>query len=321
MKHLIWEEELQYRGSPWWGTTTAILVGGMILSLGTEEQKRRFLPSITRGEMQWAVGMSEPNSGSDVASLQLRAVEEEDCYVLNGEKTWQSGAHYASWNIVYTRTDPGVPKHQGLSVFLVDLKSPGITMRRIVQMSGLAAFDEIFYDNVRVPKENLLGEKNKGWEVLQFAVYHEKGFGLMAIKSAKRDLEHLVQYCKETHVNGQPLGKNPLIRNRLAEMAVEIEVGYILCRRAYWMADKGMVAVAEAAQSRPFGGRVAQSLANLGMQILGLYGQLDEKSKWAKMRGRMKDYYLGSVAMTIEGGTNEASKNIVSKVGLGMPSR
>jgi len=319
MKQLILEEELHYRGAPWWALSAALMIGDSILQFGTEEQKRRFIPPITRGKVQWLVGMSEPNAGSDLANLQLRAVEEEDCFVLNGQKIWQTGAHYADWCIVYARTDPNVPKHRGISVFLVDLRSPGITMRRIPSASGLLAFNEVFYDNVRVPKENLLGEKNKGWEVALFGVYTEKSFGLMLINNARRDLEQLVQYCKETHIKGQPLAKDPIIRNRLAEMAIEIEVGRNLGYRLNWMATKGMPIVAEASQMRPYGGNLAQCLANLGMQILGLYGQLDEKSKWAKLRGRMKYLYLGSVAMTIEGGTNEVSRNTVARVGLGLP--
>jgi alkylation response protein AidB-like acyl-CoA dehydrogenase len=263
--------------------------------------------------------MSEPNAGSDLASLQLRAVEQEDCFVLNGQKTWQTGAHYADWATVYARTDPEVPKHKGITTFLVDLKSPGITMRRIPQMTGHPAFCEVFYDNVRVPKENVLGEKNGGWKVALFAVATEKSFGHWLINSGRRDFEMLVQYCKETYVDGQPLSKDPLLRSRLAQLAIEIEVGRSLGLRLNWMATKGMPIIAEACQMKPFGGSILQRLANLGTQILGLYGQLDEQSRWAKLRGRMKYLCLASAAMTIEGGTNEASKNTVASVGLGLP--
>jgi alkylation response protein AidB-like acyl-CoA dehydrogenase len=319
MKQFILEQELIYRGAPYWALSAALMTGEFILHFGTEEQKRRFLPPIARGEMQWTVGMSEPNAGSDLANLQLRAVEEDDCFRLNGQKTWQTGAHYADWVILYARTDPAVSKHKGISAFLVDLKSPGVTMRRIPQMTGHPAFCEVFYDNVRVPKENLLGERNKGWSVALFGVATEKSFGHWLLNSARRDFELLVQYCKETHVNGQPLAKDPIIRSRLAQLAIEIEVGRNLGYRLNWMAIKGIPIVAEACQMRPFGGDLVQRLANLGTQILGLYGQLDEESKWARLRGRMKYLYLGSVAMTIEGGTNEASRNTVAMVGLGLP--
>jgi len=319
MKQLILEQELIYRGAPYWALSAALMIGSFILQFGTEEQKRRFVPPIARGQVQWAVGMSEPNAGSDLASLQLRAAEEEGCFVLNGQKTWQTGAHYADWAIVYARTDPNVPKHKGISAFLVDLKSPGITMRRIPQMSGHPAFCEVFYDNVRVPKENLLGGKNEGWSVALFGVYTEKAFGQMLINNARRDFELLVQYCQETYVDGQPLAKRPLIRSRLAQLAIDLEVGYNLGLRLNWMAVNGRPIVAEASAMRTFGGSLVQRLANFGTQILGLYGQLDAQSKWAKLRGRMKYLYLASVAMTIEGGTNEASKNTVARVGLGLP--
>ena len=319
MKQFILEQELIYRGAPYWALSAALMTGDSIMKFGTEEQKKSFLPPIARGEVQWLVGMSEPDAGSDLANLQLRAVGQEDCFVLNGQKTWQTGAHYADWVLVYGRTDPEVRKHRGITTFIVDLSTPGITMRQIPQMTGHPAFCEVFYDNVRVPKDNVLGEVNGGWQVALFAVATEKSFGHWLINSARRDLEMLVQYCKETYVNGQPLGKDPIIRSRLAQIAIEIEVGRNLGSRLNWMATKGMPIIAEACQMKPFGGAILQRLANLGVQILGLYGQVDEESKWVKLRGRMKYLYLASTAMTIEGGTNEASRNTVASVGLGLP--
>jgi len=319
MKQFILEQELIYRGAPYWAVSAALMIGDTILQFGTEEQKRRFLLPIAHGEVQWLVGMSEPNAGSDLANLQLRAVEEGDYFVLNGQKTWQTGGHYADWVCLYARTDPNVKKQKGITTFLVDLKSPGITMRRISQMTGHPAFCEVFYDSVRVPKENVVGQVNAGWSVALFGVATEKSFGYWLINSGRRDLELLIRYCQETEVNGRPMGKDPLIRSRLAQIAIELEVGRTLGRRLHWMATKGMPIVAEACQLKPFGGGILQRLANLGLQILGPYGQLDEKSKWVKLRGRMKYLYLASAAMTIEGGSNEASRNTVAQVGLGLP--
>jgi alkylation response protein AidB-like acyl-CoA dehydrogenase len=296
------------------------MTGDMILQFGTEEQKQNFLPRIARGEMQWCVGMSEPNAGSDLANLQLRAAEDGDSFVLNGQKTWQTGAYYADWVILYARTDPNVKKHKGITTFLVDLKSPGISMRRIPQITGHPAFCEVFYDNVRVPRANLLGAVNQGWGVALFGVATEKSFGYWLINSGRRDLEMLIQYCKETRdVDGRLLCHDPLIRSRLAQLAIDLEVGRNLGMRLNWMATKGMPIVAAACQLRPFGGNTLQRLSHFGMQTLGLYGQLDEHSKWVRLRGRMKYLYLAAVAMTIEGGTNEASKNTVAMLGLGLP--
>ena len=320
MKRFILEQELIYRGAPYWAISAALMTGDMILQFGTEEQKQDFLPRIARGEMQWCIGMSEPNAGSDLANLQLRATEEGDSFVLNGQKTWQTGAYYADWVVLYARTDPNVKKHKGITTFLVDLKSPGISMRRIPQITGHPAFCEVFYDNVRVPKANLLGAVNQGWGVALFGVATEKSFGYWLINSGRRDLEMLVRYCKETRdVDGRLLCHDPLIRSRLAQLAIDLEVGRNLGMRLNWMATKGMPIVATACQLKPFGGNIIQRLSHIGVQTLGLCGQLDEHSKWVRLRGRMKYLYLASVAMTIEGGSNEASKNTVAMLGLGLP--
>jgi len=319
-KDWILKEELIYRGVP--GMDMAVVQGDLILQFGTEEQKRRFIPPIARGEVKYAIGMSEPNVGSDLFALQLRAVEEADCFVLNGQKTWTSGFQHADWCVLYARTDPNAPKKSlGISVFLIDPKSPGITMRQITQMTGLGAFYEVFYDNVRVPKENLLGEKNGGRAITMYAFGIERSYGLVVLHNARRYFEQLVQYCKETYTNGQPLAKDPVIRNRLAEMAIEIEVGRNLGDRLNWMTSQKMLTVLPSCQIKVYGANVAQRVASLGMQILGPYGQLDEKSKWAKLGGRMKHTYLSSVALSMAGGTSEISRNIIAgRFGLGLPS-
>ncbi|MCK4362399.1 MAG: acyl-CoA dehydrogenase family protein [Dehalococcoidia bacterium] len=319
-KDWILKEELIYRGVP--GMDMAVVQGDLILQFGTEEQKRRFIPPIAHGEVKYAIGMSEPNVGSELFALQLRAVEEADCFVLNGQKTWTTGFQHADWCVLYARTDPNAPKKSlGISVFLIDPKSPGITMRQITQMTGLAPFYEVFYDNVRVPKENLLGEKNGGRAIAMYAFGIERSYGLVVLHNARRYFEQLVQYCKETYTNGQPLAKDPVIRNRLAEMAIEIEVGRNLGDRLNWMTSQEILTVLPSCQIKVHGANVAQRVASLGMQILGPYGQLDEKSKWAKLGGRMKHTYLSSVALSMAGGTSEISRNIIAgRFGLGLPS-
>lgn len=319
MIKFILEQELIYRGAPYWAISAALMIGDMVLQFGTDEQKKRFVPPIARGEVQWVVGMSEPDAGSDLANLQLRAVEDGDCFVLNGQKTWQTGGHYADWGIVYARTSTEGKKQKGITTFLVDMKSPGVTMRRIPQMTGHPAFAEIFYDNVRVPKVNVLGAVNEGWAVALFGVATEKSFGYWLINSGRRDFEMLVKYCRETMVNGRPISHDSIIRNRLAQIAIELEIGRNMGARLNWMATKGMPIISEACQMKPLGGNLTQRLANLGMQILGLYGQLDEQSKWTQLRGRFEYLYLASIATTIEGGTNEASRNTVAGFGLGLP--
>jgi hypothetical protein len=316
----ILKEELIYRGIP--GMDIASVQGDLILAFGTEEQKKRFVPPIRRGEVKYAIGMSEPGVGSDMFALQLKAVEENDCYVFNGQKIWNSGIQRADWCVVYARTDPNAPKkHLGISVFIIDPKSPGITLRRITQMTGLAAFCEVFYDNVRVPKENLLGEKNKGKDVSMHAFAIERSYGLVILHNARRYFEQLVQYCKETHVNGQPLANDHVIRSKLADLAIEIEVGRAMGERLNWMGTKGMLTVLPSCQNKIHGARVAQKVASVGMEILGLYGQLEEKSKWVELGGRMRHMYLSSRGWSLAGGTSEVSRNIIAgKYGLGLPS-
>ena len=320
MKDWILKEELIYQGIP--GMDPAVVQGDLILAFGTEEQKKRFIPPIARGEVKYAIGMSEPNVGSDMFALQLKAVEQKDCYILNGQKTWNTGIHHADWCVLYARTDPDAPKkYLGISVFIVDPRSPGITLRQITQMTGLGAFCEVFYDDVRVPKENLLGEKNKGKDIGMHAFAIERTYGLVILHNARRYFEQLVQYCKETYAGGQPLAKDPVIRNRLAELAIEIEVGCNMGERINWMISQGMVTALPSCQNKIFGADVAQKVASLGMQILGLYSQLDERSKWAQLGGRMRHMYLSSRAWSLAGGTSEMSRNIISgKYGLGLPS-
>ncbi len=320
-KSWILNQELIYNGIP--GMDIAACQGDLILQFGTEEQKKRFLFPISRGEVKYAIGMSEPDVGSDMFSLQLKAEEKEDHYLFNGQKIWNTGIHHVDWCVVYARTDPNADKqHNGISVFIIDPRSPGITLRQITQITGLGAFCEVFYDDVKVPKENLLGAKNRGKDVSMYAFTIERSYGLVILHNAMRYFDQLVEYCKETEVNGQPLAKDPLIRNKLGEMAIELEVGRNLGDRINWMIAQGMMTVIPGCQNKIYGARVAQKLSNLGMEILGLYGQLDDTSKCAQLGGRFRHMYLSSRAWSLAGGTSEMSRNIIAgPFGLGLPSK
>jgi alkylation response protein AidB-like acyl-CoA dehydrogenase len=318
-KEMILLQELAYRGSP--GMDLAIAQAELITHFGSEEQKKRFVVPITKGQVKWAIGMSEPNAGTDTFNVQLKAVEEADGFVLNGQKIWTSGGHNAKWCMTYCRTDAN--KHMGLSVFVVDLKSPGITMRRIEQATGIPAFCEVFFDNVKVPKENLLGKKNGGWEILLFAFGAERTYGLFTIYNGKRYLEQLVQYAKEAKdADGVPVAKDPIVRSRLAQLAIDIEVGMNMGHELNWMATKGMPTVKPACQIKVHGGNLCQRLGNVGEQVLGLYGPLGEDSKRVKLGGRIRHTYISALSFTLAGGTTETSKNhIAGKFGLGLPKQ
>lgn len=316
-KEMVMLQELAYSGCP--GIDVGIVEADLILQFGTEEQKQRFIPPILNGEIKWAIGMSEPNAGSDTFNVRLSAVEQSDCYVLNGQKIWSSGAHHAQREVVYART--GTEKYRGVSVFLVDLSTPGITIRQITQMTGLPAFCEVFFDNVRVPKEDLLGEKNGGLKILMYAFGAERTTGLFQLHNSRRYLEQLIEYCKETIVDGRPLCEDPAVRTRLGQLIIEIEVGIGLGEQLNWMASKGMDTVKPSAQIKIHGARCIQHVAQVGQEILGLYGQLNEDCKWVRLGGRFRHAYLSSVAASLLGGTTEVSRNHISgKFGLGLPA-
>lgn len=332
-KQIILEEEMTYRGSP--GLDPYQFVGGMgdlLLDFGTEAQKQKYLPMMVRGEIKGATGMSEPNAGSDLANLQLRAELQGDYFILNGQKTWQSAAHLADLAPVYVRTDPDLSKkHRGISIILVEYqKTPGITMRQLEMMSGLKAFNEVFYDNVKIPKENLLGEINGGWKIVMAALSHERAYGVMLLINIKRDIDLLVQYCKETKdVDGVPLSKNKMIRNKLAEVAIQQEVARNVGLKLNWLALTGGNVVGPANHVKILGGVTTQRVAQVGMQIMGMYGQLGPvggnwrqtdpvKDKWAMLGGRFKHLYLSTICNTIAAGTTEVARNAAAGA-LGCP--
>ena len=332
-KQMILEEEMTYRGSP--GLDPYQFVGGMgdlLLEFGTEAQRQKYIPMMIRGEIKGATGMSEPNAGSDLASLQLKAELQGDYFVLNGQKTWQSAAHLADLAPVYCRTDPDLSKkHRGISIILVEYqKTPGITMRVLEQMSGLKAFCEVFYDNAKVPKENLLGEINGGWKIVMAALGHERAYGVMLLLNIRRDIDLLVQYCKETKdLDGVPLSKNKIIRNRLAEVAIQQEVARNVGLKLNFLALTGGNVTGTANTVKVLGGVTTQRVAQVGMQILSMYGQLGPvggnwrqtdpvKDKWSVLNGRFKHLYLSTICNTIAAGTTEVARNAAAGA-LGLP--
>ena len=319
MEQLIFGEELGYHHAPSGAHRQGInLIGPCLIVHGTEEQKGKYLRAITRGEVVWCQGFSEPNAGSDLASLQCRAVADGDDYVIDGQKVWTSNAHRADWCHLLTRTDPDAPRHRGISYFLVDMKSPGITVRPLINMLASHDFNEVFFDNVRVPKENMIGEKNQGWYVSQTTLNFERS-GIAVPASARRTLEQLVEYAKETKRNGKPLARDPIIRHKLSEMAVEIEVGRMIACRVAWMQGKGLIPIMEASMSKLYGTELVKRLGDIGMQIMGLYSQLETGSKWVPLRGRIERAYLFSLGATIAMGTSEIMKNIIAVRGLELP--
>jgi alkylation response protein AidB-like acyl-CoA dehydrogenase len=298
-------------------------VGPTIMLYGTDEQKQRFLPPIARGEVTWCQGFSEPEAGSDLASVQTKAVRQGDSYVLNGHKVWTSGAERADWCHVLARTDTEAPKHKGISYFLVDMKSPGISCQPIAEMTGRAGFYETFFDNVVVPRDNLLGEENRGWYVATSTLGLERS-GMLRVGAVKRMLDDLVSSLTpgpspSKRERGVRAAARANIRHRLAEHAIEVEVGRWLAYRVAWMQDAGIPANYEASVSKAYNTEVAQRLANTAVNALGMNGLLHLDEPRAAGDALAGFTYLLTVHWSISAGTNEIQRNIIAQRGLGLP--
>jgi alkylation response protein AidB-like acyl-CoA dehydrogenase len=295
------------------------MAGPTLIVHGTEEQKKYYLPRILSGEDIWCQGYSEPEAGSDLASLRTRAVRDGDDYILNGQKIWTSIAHLAKWMICLARTDPDAPKHKGITYFIVDMKSPGIETRPLVNMAGGREFNEVFFDNVRVTKSNIIGEENRGW----YAAVTTLDFERSAIGSAvgqRQAVEDLIRYAKEHSEDGtSTIALNAVLRYELADRLVEAEVGRMLSYRVVSLQQKGLIPNYEASVVKLYNMELNQRIARTGMNVLGAYGQLHRGSKWAPLRGRINYAYLRSIGSTIEGGTSEIQRNIIASRGLGLP--
>jgi alkylation response protein AidB-like acyl-CoA dehydrogenase len=317
MMQLVYNEEVSYQDAPA-NELGSDRVGPTIMLYGTEEQKQRYLPPIIRAEEVWCQGFSEAEAGSDLASLRTRAVADGDTFVINGSKIWTSMAHLAHQMILLARTDPDVPKHKGISYFLLDMKTPGVTVRPLVDILGGHRFNEVFFDDVRIPRDCLVGELNRGWYVATSTLDFERS-GIQRVTGTLRNYDDLVEYARETKRDGQPLLAQTHVRHQLADLKIDFEVGRSLAYRVAWMQSQGLVPNYEASVSKNFGSLLAQRVANAGVGILGLAGQLAPGSPWAPLRGSVESLYLSSVAATIAAGTTEIQRNIIAGRGLGLP--
>lgn len=318
IEQLIFNEEMSYHRAPSsYGIMGVGWAGPTIIVYGSEEQKRKHLSAITNAEVMWCQGFSEPNAGSDLASLQTRAVRDGDDYVINGQKIWTSGAHKADWCILIARTDPEAPKHKGISYFLLDMKSPGITVQPLIDMMDNHSFNQLFFENVRVPKDCLLGEENRGWYMATTTLDFERS-SIGAAAGARALLEDLVEYARASR-QSSALEDGVRVRHRLAETALEVELGQILSYRVASMQARGQVPNYESSIAKLYNTEMSLRLAKAGLEILGLYGQLTPRSRRAKLRGRFERQYLWQTGMVVGGGTTEIQKNIIATRGLGLP--
>jgi alkylation response protein AidB-like acyl-CoA dehydrogenase len=295
------------------------MVGPTILRRAGEEQKKEFLPRIIEGEIEFCLGYTEPNAGSDLASMQMLAIEKEDHFLINGQKAFNTECHYSEYHWLACRTDaaPDIPKHKGISLFIVDMDSPGITIRPLWTMSGERT-NEVFYDDVKVPKNRLVGEKNKGFYYMMEALGSERN-QVFVPSRLMPILEELITYVKQTKYGGKPLSKDPLIRAKLAQAAIELEVATMLAEHSRWLESNDLPMPYQPEITKVFTSELEQRLVDTGMEILGLYSQLTEKSKWVPLRGRISWYYLHSFMTTIGAGTSEIGRSVIAQRGLGLP--
>ncbi len=306
----IFLEEMGRRGTPGYNAMAARMLAPTLIQYGTPAQKERHLPPIARGERFWCEGFSEPEAGSDMAAIKTRAVEDNSHFIINGQKTWSTLASHSDWCFLLARTDPESKRHRGITFFLVDMATPGITTRPIMDMANDPHFCEIFFDDVRVPPENVVGDINQGWEVVQTLLSFERGsieYPARVWSLAKR----LQQYTGVIH--------DDHYRHTVAKLAIEAEVGRLLNYRLAWMQDNGTATEWHAAIAKLFSTDLYKRSANTAMQLLGLYGQLDKDDPLAPMKGWIEQYYLISYGATLAAGTSEIQRTIIALRGLDMP--
>ncbi|MFO7772531.1 MAG: acyl-CoA dehydrogenase family protein [Dehalococcoidia bacterium] len=312
---LILTEEMLRYGAPaachWFADRQ---IGGSVVTYGTEEQKRELLPEIISGEACIGLGMSETEAGSDLASLQTRATEDGDEYVINGQKTWTSGGSFVNYFYLLARTDPGAPKHRGISEFIIPADVPGITRIPMIDITGTEAWNDVFFDGARVSNKCLIGEKNRGFLQALHQLDYERS-GMERLMGNYPLFEALMQFAKENKLSQQPV-----IRNKLAQLQIEFEVGRLLIYRVALVMDEGRAPNREASMSKAYSTAFEQRLANVAMEVLGPYGQLIGDSKLAPIRGLAVHSYLGSKGYSLQAGTSEILKNILATRGLGLPA-
>ncbi|MEJ7582618.1 MAG: acyl-CoA dehydrogenase family protein [Acidimicrobiales bacterium] len=289
-------------------------IGPLIMRFGSPDQQQRFLPPMARGEVIWCQGFSEPDAGSDLASLATRAEDRGDHFMVDGRKLWTSYADApADQCLLLVRTDPDAPKHRGISALLVDMTTPGITVRPIDTMAGPREFNEVSFDDVVVPRDCLLGEQNNGWELVVAGLTFERA-GIARYARAGRIIEMLVEWARET---GR--AREPQVRGKLADLRVRYEAARLLNYRTLSLQAAGGVPSTEASIARIHNGQLEQLVSQVGLELMGPLGQLGADDRSAPLAGAFRRHWARNVPTTIAAGTLEIQKNVVAQRGLHLP--
>ena len=304
----VMNEEFAESGVPGnLGGFGVMMIGPTLIEHGTEEQKAHHLSRILKGEVMWCQGYSEPGAGSDLASLQTRAVRDGDDYVINGQKIWTTGAQFADWMYMLVRTDPDAPKHRGITYLLVDMKSAGVSVSPLTTLAGAQTFNEVFFEDVRVPVANRIGDENRGWYVGTTTLDFERSSIGSAI-GVRKALEGLMRQAKA----GEEVSfdRNPAVKREFVDRWIECEVAKMLSYRVISMQVRGLIPNYEASMCKLFSSELQQRIANLSMHLYGMHGNT---------RNRASLGYMQAVSSTIAGGTTEIQKGIIATRGLGLP--
>ncbi|HIK73766.1 MAG: acyl-CoA dehydrogenase family protein [Alcanivorax sp.] len=326
-KH-IFEEECAEAGAPTVLPFGVNMVAPVIIKFGTQEQKDYYLPRILRSDDWWCQGYSEPGAGSDLAGLKTRAVRDGDHYIVNGQKTWTTLGQHANMIFCLVRTDPDAKKQEGISFLLIDMeKSEGITVRPLITLDGEHEVNEVFFDDVKVPVENLVGEENKGWTCAKYLLTFERT-GIAGVGSSKAALAHLKQVAREQQVNGKPLIEEPHFRSRLADVEMELMSLEMTNLRTVAAAEAGGVPGAESSFLKIMGTELRQEITDLFRRAAGphalpflpeqLAGDFDGETVGPEFAGSVASRYFNFRKLSIFGGSNEIQKNIISKMILGL---
>ncbi len=296
------------------------MLGPTLMTHGTPAQRERHLSKILTADEIWCQGFSEPNAGSDLANLQTRAVLDGDHYVVNGQKVWTSMAHVAQWGFFLVRTDPSAAKHKGITFILIDMKSPGLTIRPLMQITGEAEFNEVFLENVRVPAANVVGKVNEGWSVAITTLAYERDVLTMIRHiSLRTALERLVALAKRTKRNGHTAADDPVLRQKIAGLAIAERCLQLNGYRSLTRILRGQAPGPEGSTSKLFWSQVDQELAEVATEVIGPYSQIAAPSEWAPDDGQWQFYCLLARGSGIRAGTSEILRNILGERVLGLP--
>jgi alkylation response protein AidB-like acyl-CoA dehydrogenase len=317
-EQFILSEEFAWRRAPRPGGIGHGWAGPTVMVYGTDEQKAEYLPKIISGEHIWCQLFSEPGAGSDLASLQTRAIRDGDDYVVNGQKIWTSGAQHAHMGILIARTNPDAPKHRGISYFLVDMKTPGITVRPLINMLNSHEFNEVYFEDVRIPAKNLLGEENRGWYLATTTLDFERS-GIATSVGHQLIVRDLVKFAKDSRYGSHTVATTPQVRNELADRTIEAQVEALICYRIISMQERGEIPNKESSIAKLFSSELDVRLASTAMHLAGLYSQVTDRDDTNAMGGRFPRFYMHSTTSPIGGGTSEIQRNIIAMRGLGLP--